>query len=259
MRRATSLLFAALLMTACRNAPREQHLSVFAAVSLTDAFKQLADSLKARHPGLQIDYNFAGSQLLATQISGGARADVFASADDRAMGVVSGLIDGQAQPFAHNKLVLIVPAANPAKIEHLQDIARPKVKLVLADASVPAGNYARKVIANLGQASGSVPNYERRVLANVVSNEENVKGVVTKVELGEADAGFVYVSDVTPQVAKKVMRIEVPDEQNVVAAYPIAVLRQAQSPALAREFVDLILSPAGQQVLTSNGFLAPPI
>lgn len=234
-----------------------QHLSVYAAASLSDAFKEIADSLQRRDPELHIDFNFAGSQVLVLQIGQGAAADVFASADDRWMQVArdSGLIDGTPQSFVRNRLVVIVPKGNPARIGKLQDLARPGVKLVLAADVVPAGHYARDAIFRLARQSGYAPDYARRVLANVVSNEENVRSVSAKVQLGEADAGIVYASDVTPSVASQVRRFDLPDLANVIASYPIAVVRHAPNAALAKAFIEFVLSPSGQAVLQQNGFL----
>lgn len=234
------------------------HLSVYAAASLSDAFKEIADSLERRDPGLHIDFNFAGSQLLVLQIGQGAAADVFASADDRWMQVAqdSGLIEGAPQTFVHNRLVVIVPKGNPARIGKLQDLARAGVKLVLAADVVPAGHYAREAIFRLARMAGFAPDYAQRALANVVSNEENVRGVAAKVQLGEADAGIVYVSDVTPAVARLVRRFDLPDSANVIASYPIAVVRHAPNAGAAKTFIDFVLSLSGQAVLTKNGFIA---
>jgi molybdate transport system substrate-binding protein len=232
-------------------------LSVYAAASLSDAFNEVADSLRRRNPDLHIDFNFAGSQVLVLQIEQGAAADVFASADDRWMQVAqdSGFIADTPQTFAHNRLVVIVPRGNPGRIGKLQDLARPGVKLVLAGDAVPAGHYAREAILRLARIPGFAPDYGQKVLANVVSNEENVRNVVTRVQLGEADAGLVYVSDVTPSVAGKVRRLPLPDSANVTASYPIAVVRQAPNPEAARTFIDFVLSPEGQAILVRNGFL----
>jgi molybdate transport system substrate-binding protein len=232
-------------------------LTVFAAASLTGAFNELADTLKERQPDLQINCNHAGSQVLALQIQHGAAADVFATADERWMARVrdSGFVDGQPRIFARNRLVVIVPASNPAGITNLQALGRPGVKLVLAAEAVPAGRYAREAIDKLAHQPGFAPDFAQQVLRNVVSNEDNVKAVVAKVQLGEADAGVVYVSDVTATVAQLVRRLELPDAANVVASYPIAALRRAPNPAAARAFMDLILSPVGQRVLVRHGFL----
>jgi molybdate transport system substrate-binding protein len=242
---------AALLLATAAFTPRPQPpLTVFAAASLTDAFQELGDTLRRREPQLRVVFNFAGSQVLALQIEHGAAADVFASADDHWMAHLekAQLLDGEPQPFAHNRLVLIVPNANPARIATLPDLARPGVKLILAAERVPAGRYARQAIASLGQ----------HVLANVVSNEENVRNVVAKVRLGEADAGIVYASDVTPAVARRVRTIAIPESHNVVTTYPIAVLRHAPNAARARAFIALVRSPAGQEVLERHGFLTMP-
>jgi len=228
-------------------------LTVYAAASLTKAFADLADTLKSRTPDLVVTFNFAGSQQLALQIEAGAPADVFASADRRWMKELSdsGLVEGTPAIFAHNRLVVITPRA--ATVRSLQDLVRPGLKLVLAADAVPVGRYARQALANLSRTDGFPADFDRRVLANLVSDEENVKAVVAKVQLGEADAGIVYVSDITPDVAPRVARIEIPDAANVIADYPVAVLRRASNPAAARRFVALLLSPVGQSVLQANG------
>lgn len=232
-------------------------LTVFAAASLTGAFNALADTLRHRQPDLQIDCNFAGSQLLAFQIQHGAAADIFASADERWMAQLrdSGLIEGQPRVFARNRLVVIVPNSNPAAITKLEDLGRDGLKLVLAAEAVPAGRYAREAINKLAREPGFPPGFVQQVLRNVVSNEDNVKAVVAKVQLGEADAGVVYLSDVTPAVAPLVRRFDLPDAANVVASYPIATLRRAPNPEAARAFLDLVLSPVGQRALEGHGFL----
>ena len=175
-------------------------LDVYAAASLTEAFQELGRSLEQAHPGLTVRFNFAGSQQLALQIEQGAPADVFASADQRWMSYVveKGQVEGEPVVFARNRLVAIVPRTNPARIGGLQDLARKGTKIVLAAEVVPVGKYSRDALARLAGAEGYPKDYDRRVLANVVSQEENVKSVVAKVQLGEADAGIVYQSDVTP-------------------------------------------------------------
>lgn len=251
------LLAAAALLTIGAASAGRPALTVFAAASLTGAFNELADTLRHRQPDLQIDCNYAGSQLLTLQIQQGAAADVFASADERWMARLrdSGFVEGEPRVFARNRLVVIVPSGDPAGIASLQDLGRDGVKLVLAADAVPAGRYAREAINKLARQPGFLPGFAQQVLRNVVSNEDNVKAVVAKVQLGEADAGVVYLSDVTPAVARLVRRLELPDAANVVASYPIAVLRNAPSPQAARDFVDLVLSPSGQRVLERHGFL----
>jgi molybdate transport system substrate-binding protein len=169
-----------------------------------------------------------------------------------------GLVGGVPKVFARNRLVVVVPTPNPGRIERLQDLARPGVKLVLAAEVVPAGRYSREVLARLGEAPAFPAGFTRDALANVVSNEENVKAVVARVQLGEADAGLAYRSDVTPAVARRVRMLEIPADQNAVAEYPIAVLAAAGNPADARAFVDAALSAEGQRVLERHGLLSAP-
>lgn len=230
-------------------------VTVFAAASLSGAFTELGQLLEQRQTGVTVRFNFAGSQQLALQIHQGAAADVFASADERWMRAVSdsGLIAGAAEIFAHNSLVVVVPAANPGRIERLEDLTRSGLKLVLAAEAVPVGGYSREALGKLAGAPGFGATYAELVLRNVVSFEESVKGVAAKVQLGEADAGIVYRSDVTPAAAPQVRIIPIPDQYNVVADYPIAVLARARNEAGARAFRDLVLSAEGQAVLERHG------
>lgn len=250
------MLLPVLCLIAQAQAPAQRTLTVFAAASLQSAFTVLGDSLEHARPGLKVTFNFSGSQTLALQIQQGAPADVFASADDRWMTAVkdSGHVRGEPRVFAHNELVVIVPASNPGHVTELADLGKPKLKLVLAAEAVPAGHYARTVLDNLARLPGYGADFATRVNANVVSNEENVKAVVTKVRLGEADAGIVYGSDVTGAVASDLQTLGVPPSANVVADYPIAVLAHAPDRADAAAFVALVLSPLGQRVLGMRGF-----
>jgi len=238
-------------------APPPATLTVYAAASLTEAFRELGDSLERIHPGLTVRFSFAGSQQLALQIEQGAPADVFASADQRWMShvVERGLAEGQPAVFTRNRLVAIVPRTNPARIRRLEDLARRGIKVVLAAETVPAGRYSREALARLAGAPGFPPEYDRRVLANVVSQEENVKSVVAKVQLGEADAGIVYRSDVTAAVGRYVRVYQIPDGYNPIASYPIVVLKSAADPEAAREFVALVRGASGQAVLQRHGLL----
>ncbi len=234
-------------------APRT--LTVFAAASLTDAFTEIGKSFEAANPGVSVRFNFAGSQALRTQIEQGASADVFASADHKNMDAMVGenlIAGGKYQDFASNLLVVILPQGNPANIQTLQDLARPGIKLDLADASVPVGNYARQALTNLSKDPAYGSDYSTRVLANVVSNETDVKQVVSKVDLGEADAGIVYVTDA--QAAPHLRTIAIPGAFNVVAKYPIAALAQSRNADLAASFIAYVLSPDGQAVLKKWGF-----
>ena len=226
------------------------NLTVFAAASLTDAFTKMADDLTATHPNLEITFNFAGSQALVTQIAeGGAQADVLALASPAQMknAAEAGIaVDGPAT-FVTNRLTIVVPADNPAGIASVADLAKDGVRLVLANPDVPAGNYARQSLCNAAAAGGpSVEDYA----ANIVSEEDNVRSVLTKVELGEADAGIVYVTDALTS-GEKVQSIEIPADQNVVASYPIATI--GDNP-IAAAFVGYVFSPDGQATMASFGF-----
>ncbi len=236
----------------------EEEAVVFAAASLTEAFTEIGRLAEAQQPALRLRFNFAGSQQLALQIEQGARADVYAAADEHWMRRMQerGLLAGEASVFAVNRLVVIVPAGNPGRIESPADLARPGSKVVIGTDAVPVGHYARQVLRNLARAPGFPGDYAERVRRNVVSEEEQVKAVVGKVQLGEADAGLVYRSDVTPPVAARVRELDIGAEFNVEARYPLAVLRGAPHAAAARRFVELVLSEAGREVLRRRGFLA---
>lgn len=228
-------------------------LTVFAAASLTDAFKEIGAAFEAAHQGVTVKLSFAGSQTLRTQIEQGAQADVFASASGKEMTalVIGGLVDQAApQVFLSNRLIVLLPSKNPAGVKTLEDLAKPGIKLILAAQDVPVGNYARQALELMEKQFGA--GFKDKVLANVVSNEEDVKQVVAKIQLGEADAGIVYTSDAV--AAPDLPTIEIPSELNVVAKYPIAVLSKSPNADLAAEFVTYVLSPDGQATLKKWGF-----
>jgi molybdate transport system substrate-binding protein len=254
-----AVLLGVLLPVGAEAGSRPRVLRVSAAASLSDAFDQAARAFERRNPGTTVRINLAGSQQLATQIELGARADVFASADQRWMDHLSvgGLLADAPVVFAHNRLVAIVPKANPARILQLQDLARPGVRLVLGADPVPVGRYARTMLRHLSRVPAFGPDFAGRVLHNVVSEEESVKSVVGKVQLGEADAGVVYRSDVTPAVARSVRVIAIPDSVNVLASYPMAVLRESKEIEAGRAFIAFIRSAEGRRVLERNGLTAP--
>ncbi len=233
-------------------------LNVFAAASLTDAFGAIGKQFAAEHAGTTVVYNFGGSNQLATQIGQGAPADVFASANTAQMQAVidSGrVVSGTQQTFVRNRLVVVAPADRSAQLGSLQDLAKPGLKIVLAAKEVPAGQYALDFLAKAAADRNLGPEYRDAVLANVVSYEESVRSVLAKVALGEADAGIVYTSDAATSKGD-IQRIEIPDALNTIAAYPIAALNDAPHAELAQQFVDYVLSPAGQQVLERYGFLS---
>lgn len=251
------LILATGFVDAGRAPERVPPLTVFAASSLTESFQDIAAEYVRRNPGISVQFSFAGSQQLAAQLEQGALADVFASADERWMTYARehSLTSGEPVIFARNRLIVIVPKSNPARINRLQDLARRGVKLVVAGEAVPAGKYSRDMLANLGKLSEFGAGFPTRVLANVVSNEETVKGVVTKVQLGEADAGIVYVTDVTADVSRFVTRLEIPEAQNVIASYPISAVKSSENQEGARDFIGFVLSDDGQRILHDHGFL----
>jgi molybdate transport system substrate-binding protein len=223
-------------------APRSE-IKVFAAASLTAAFNKIGEDFTAANPNTKVTFNFAGSQALATQIRQSAPADVFASADTTNMDKVADLVSSPSV-FTSNELQIIVAKGNPEGITGLADLAKPDLKVVLAAPEVPAGRYA-------GQVLGA-----RKITVKPVSLEDSVKAVVTKVSLGEADAGIVYVTDVSAG-GDTVEGIDIPTDQNVPATYPIAVVTASAHQAEAQAFVDFVRGAQGQQVLKSFGFLAP--
>ena len=268
------LVIALLLTVACANQPNaasgagSSNLTIFAAASLANAFPEIADVFVTEHPGASITFNFTGSQRLRTQLEFGAGADIFASADRRQMdlAVGAGLILGDPVAFAGNSLVVIVPLAggpgetnSGARVQGLDGLARDGVKLALALPVVPAGGYARDLLRNLEADVAELrPGYASRVLDNVVTLEPNVRGVLQKVALGEVDAGIVYRTDAaTEYAASKVEVVSIPEGSNIVAEYPIAVLRDAANPGLAEEFVRFVLRERAQTILSSYAF-GPP-
>ena len=230
-------------------------LNIFAAASLTESFNALAASYKQTHPNVNLVFNYNGSQILEQQIANGAPADIFASADITNMQKASaaGLV-GESQIFTKNRLVVILPLSNPGKIMSLKDLARKGVKIDLEASTVPAGKYSRQALMNMSQSPEYGANFASEVLANVVSLEDNVKAVVEKVQLGEADAGFVYVTDAF-SASGKVTVIDIPDPFNVIAEYPIAVVKNSSHASDAQAFVDFILSPAGQAIMQKYKFI----
>ncbi|BCL82338.1 molybdenum ABC transporter substrate-binding protein [Ktedonobacteria bacterium brp13] len=232
-------------------------LNIFAASSLTESFNEIKQQYHTLHSDVTITYNFNGSQALEQQIANGAPSDIFASADQSNMQNASTAnLVATSTVFAKNRLVVIVPAANPAHISTLKDLAKPGLKLVVGAPAVPIGKYGLQILDKLGQSSAYGAAYEKSVKANIVSQEENVKAVVEKVQLGEADAGIVYVTDVTQQELSQVTMITIPDQYNVVAQYPIALTKSSTHSQQAQDFINYLLSSAGQTVLTKYHFIA---
>jgi molybdate transport system substrate-binding protein len=221
------------------------NVTVFAAASLTGSFSAIGSAFEAAHPGTKVTFNYGASSALAQQITQGAPADVFASASGKNMQqVVDGKAANDSTAFAGNVLEIAVPPDNPAKVAALTDLGRPGVKVVLCQPQVPCGALAQTV---LGKA---------RVSVKPVSLEADVKSTLAKVQLGEADAALVYVTDVAA-AADKVKGIEIPADVNAATTYPIAALTDSKNAGVARAFVAYVLSPAGQAELRKAGFESP--
>lgn len=240
-------LLSMLLFVPENEAARPRRLTVFAASSLTDAFRAVGRRFTVEHPGTEVRFNFGASNLLAFQIAEGAAADVYAAAAAAPMMNLyrGGQIIDTPRVFAGNRLVVITPPANPARLRSWTEVARPGVKLVLAAPGVPAGDYAREILRRTG--------LERRAARNLVSNEPNVRAVVGKVAMGEADAGIVYASDARAE--RRVVVLAIPDSANVTVDCPISVARTARDRVLARQFIEFVCGPVGQSLLKSHGFI----
>ncbi len=223
--------------------PLSGSISVFAAASLTDSFKALATAFQQAHTGVTVQYNFAGTPTLVTQIEQGAQADVFASADATNMDKLKadGYTAGEAKVFAHNQLEIVVARGNPKGINSLADLARSGLIYIAEAPTVPAGKYSLQALARAG------------VSVTPKSLETDVKSVVSKVELGEADAGIVYTTDVKA-AGSKVAGVAIPGSYNVVATYPIVTVKGSKHSDADNAFIAYVLSAAGQSTLASFGF-----
>lgn len=225
---------------------------VFAAASLRETFTDMARDFEQTHPRVRLSFNFAGTQELRTQLEHGARADVFASADLRHMEALvrAGRV-AEDWVFARNEPVLVISKEAKAMVRSLADL--PKLdRIIVGTPEVPIGRYTAQILERASESLG--PDFRARVEARVVSRESNVRQVLTKVRLGEAQAGFVYRTDVSPE-QDEVAVITLPAASNVVAAYPIALVKGAHHPQLARAWILLLRSNAGQRALARAGFL----
>jgi molybdate transport system substrate-binding protein len=229
------------ILPSCTGADTDTTVTVFAASSLTSPFTEIETAFEAEYPDIDVVFGFAASSALATQISEGAPADVFASADTVTMGRVTDRLVGESIVFATNRLQIVTEPGNPLGIATLADLADPSVLFVTCAPEVPIGAYTAEALAKAG------------VTVNPVSFEENVKGIVTKVASGEADAGVVYATDVIA-AGSSVTGVDVPDEFDVSASYPIA---RTSSNEAARTFVEFVSSSTAREILEDFGFGAP--
>ncbi|OBF89465.1 molybdate ABC transporter substrate-binding protein [Mycobacterium sp. 852002-51163_SCH5372311] len=219
---------------------------VFAAASLKPAFTQIGQQFKTDNPGSSVEFDFAGSSELATRLTQGATADVFASADTAQMETVAkaGLLAGDPGNFASNTLAIVTAPDNPQRVTSFADLARPGLRVVICQQPVPCGSATHRIEDSTG------------VHLNPVSEELSVTDVLNKVTTGQADAGLVYVTD-AQSAANKVGTVNFPEATGAVNVYPIALLKKAPQPTLAQKFVTLVTSPAGQKVLAQFGFQKP--
>lgn len=243
--------------TAAAGGTMTGEIVVYAASSLTDPFNKIKADLEKANPGLKITYSFGGSNTLRAQLEQGAKADVFASANQTEMdnALKSNLVADKGQVFARNRLVVILPRNNPGKVTKLQDLANPGLKFVTAAKDVPVGGYTLTALDKMSKDAAFTPDFSTKVQANFVSQESNVKQVVSKVQLGEADAGVCYLTDISASVQNDITTLEIPDQFNTLASYPISALKAASNTAGAQAFVAYITGTQGQEILKSYGFI----
>ncbi|WP_372514209.1 molybdate ABC transporter substrate-binding protein [Streptomyces fragilis] len=243
---AGAALTAAVVLSGCGTQEAEPTVTVFAAASLKEAFGTLGEKFEDEHPGTNVEFSFGGSDTLAAGITGGAPADVFAAADEATMARVTqaGEASGRPEAFARNRLAIVTLPGNPHGVRSLGDLARPELKVVLCDVSVPCGAAARTVLSTA------------RVRVRPASYEQDVKSALTKVRLKEADAALVYATDVKA-AGDAVTGVEFPEADTATNSYPITVLKNAPQPERAAEFVEFVRSAQGRRVLREAGFLEP--
>ncbi|CAN5859205.1 molybdate ABC transporter substrate-binding protein [soil metagenome] len=248
------LLPLAIVFAGCgAQADTKPELTIFAASSLSDVFEELGEEYERDHPDVQVRFNFAGTSTLLTQLDQGAPADVFASADMAKMeaALQAGIVT-DPEVFAKSYPAIIVPSGNPARVESLHDFGRTDLDLVLAQDGVPIAEYTKAILKRADVRYGG--NFQNRVMENVVSREPDVRAAASRVTVGEADATFVYASDVTPGMRRGVDVVEIPKKLNVTATYPIAAVTDAPNPDLARDWVELVQEEEGQRAVGDWGF-----
>jgi molybdate transport system substrate-binding protein len=252
-----SLLTVLLFIASAGLAEEQQDLTVYCGAGLTGALSEIGE-IYENSSNMSVIFNFDGVPALRAQIEQGAYADVLVSANVKHMKALQseGFIDNQTVViFVRNKVAIIVPNDNPANITGLKDLSVPGVKILMGTKELPAGDYALQVLDKLAADPEYGPAFKDAVLANVVSQETTVNRIVSKVALGEADAGFAFISDVSPQMVGKVTRILIPDKYNVIGDFPVGVLSQSKHKDEAQAFIDVIMSNEGQDILEKYGFI----
>jgi molybdate transport system substrate-binding protein len=250
-----SILLINVIPSACAEEPRE--LTIFCGAGLAGAFNEIGQ-LYENASDIGVAFNFDGVPSLRAQIENGAYADVLVSSNLKHMDALKaeGLINNDTvEIFAKNKVAVVVPNDNPANIVNLTDLARPGIMILMGTRELSIGDYARQVLDKLSNDSEYGPEYKEKVISNIVSEETTVNRIVSKVALGEADAGFSFVSDVSPSMSGKVTKLLIPDKYNVVGDFPVAVLSQSNYPQEAQAFIDMIMSNEGQAILDKYGFI----
>jgi molybdate transport system substrate-binding protein len=242
----STMLVGGLLACSSNQSAQGNRIVVFAAASLKPAFTEISEQFKTDNPGVGVEFSFAGSSDLAAQLTQGATADVFASADTAQMATVAkaGLLDANPTNFASNTLIIVTSAGNPKQVGSFADLTKPGVSVVICQQRVPCGAATRRIEDTSG------------VHLNPVSEELSVTDVLNKVTTGQADAGLVYVTDVL-NAGNMVSPIRFPEAAGAVNVYPIAVLKKAPHSTLAQKFVDAVMSEAGQKILDRSGFGKP--
>ena len=256
---------AAACMVSCTkapDAPAPKSLRIFAASSLSGVMREMEAAYESQHPGINLEFSFAGSNQLRTQLEQGARADVYLSADRRNMDAAASskvVTPDTIETIAYNRLAVILPRENRQKLSGLADLARPGLKIVMADKAVPAGSYALKMLEQARTATDLGEIFVKGVEANIVSHEENVAGVVTKVALGEADAGFAYASDAAGPNKEKLTVLAIPDALSPRAEYVGAVVATSTQMEEARGFLMFVVSERGGEIVVNSGFGSPRV
>lgn len=242
-------------MAGCMNDTKKAELTIFAASSLTNAFEEIGNQFEDANPETDIIYNFGSSSQLAAQILAGVPGDIFASANETQMEIVQkqGFVASQIRLFGTNTLVIGVPKNNPFKITQLLDLATPGLRVILASPQTPIREYSNWVINNSLQEEDQI-----KLFANLVSEEANVRQVVTKIALGEADAGLIYSSDITPDLSTLIEAVPIPQENNITARYPVGILTTSRAQETAEKFIQYLLSAEGQAILQKWGFGPKP-